>query len=196
MPKWDAQQRRIITARTGSRAPYRVCQWTPNREKWYVYRSTHRDIHIRWRPWTGYTVIGSGPVGSAYPEVIYLDPLKKVRLMKRRSVVSREGAILPALSAESKVLAKLPALREFLSATAYEDGTARTPGYFWFSNRRMLYEVILFDPDSGSRLPVTALTMDDVFVAAEALLTAPEAAWQPDKYLTEQLAKKTKRKGA
>lgn len=196
MPARDAQQRRILVQRQSARAPYRVSQWTPNREKWYVYRSPRRDIHIRWRPWTGYTVIGSGPVGSAYPEVIYLDPQGKVRLMKRRSVVSSAGAIVPALSSESKVLAKLPALREFLSATAYEDGSARTPGYFWFSNRRMLYEVILFDPDSGSRLPVTALTMDDVFAAAEALLNAPEAAWQPDKYLSEQLAKKTKRKGA
>jgi len=114
--------------------------------------------------------------------------------MKRRTPVQGKSVVMPALSAETKILTKLPQLVEFMTATAYEDGTPRTPGYIWFSNRGHLFEVTMFDPDSGGRMNVVAKTIDDVFAAADLILRAQEAPWLPDRYLTEQLEKKSKKK--
>jgi hypothetical protein len=116
--------------------------------------------------------------------------------MKRIAPAVGTEVIRPALPGTSLLLAKLPTLREFMTATAYDDGTARTPGYLWFSNRGTMFEVILFNPDSGSRLPVVAPTMDEVLAAVETVLKLPEAPWQPDRYLSEQLTKKTKKKAS
>lgn len=192
----DRLDRRVLVVNHERRSPYKVGQWAPHRVDWFIVRLARRDLFLRWCPWHGLQVIGSGAIGSPYPEVNYQDPHKKVKLMKRRSAVAPEAAIVPALSSESKILNKLAHLREFLSATAYEDGTARTPGYLWLSNRRHLYEVVLFDPDSGARLPLTALTLDDVLALADTMLATDGAAWMPDKYLSEQLAKRSKKKSA
>jgi hypothetical protein len=85
-------------------------------------------------------------------------------------------------------------LREFISATEYEDKTPRTPGYYTLRNRGAAYELTVYDPDSGTRLPCRGQTLDEVFALVEKLLGAVEAPWECDSYLTEQLARKGKRK--
>lgn len=114
--------------------------------------------------------------------------------MKRR--VPAEGGItsLPSLPSTSVILSKFKLLREFITATAYEDGGYRVPGYFWFMNRSTSFECILFDPDSGARLPCRGATIDEVLALVETLLGTENAPWEMDKYLSEQLSKRKKRK--
>jgi hypothetical protein len=113
--------------------------------------------------------------------------------MKRRQSIALEGVPVPALGATSVVLGKLPRLREFISATAYEDGSPRQTGYFWFSNDGAAYVLQLFDPDSGTRLPLRAPTIDEVLQLAEAALGLDNAPWLPDRFLQAKLSQ-TKRK--
>jgi hypothetical protein len=118
--------------------------------------------------------------------------------MKRRSAPANGVACLAPLPATSVILGKLPAIREYLTATAYEDGTARQPGYFTLRNRALTFEGTLYDPDSGTRLVVRANTLDEMLAGLEKLLGVEEAPWEIDPYLTEQLARRRKRgkKGA
>lgn len=114
--------------------------------------------------------------------------------MKKRAALGLEGVPIPALSMESKVLEKYPLLREFVSATAYEDGSMRMPGSLRLENKIICYQITLSDPDAGMRVSVSAATLDDVLKGVERLLGAPEAPWEVDRYLTEQLQKKKPKK--
>lgn len=117
--------------------------------------------------------------------------------MKRRAAPQGGLPVVPALPATSVMLGKLPLIREFLSATAYDDGTMRTPGYYTFRNRGHSYELTLSDPDSGMRLVARGPDIDKTFSLAETLLGTEDAQWEIDRYLTEQLEKKRpKKKGA
>jgi hypothetical protein len=113
--------------------------------------------------------------------------------LKRRDVGAGTSYIAPALTADSKLLGKLPALMEFLTATAYEDGTARTPGYMWVSNRTAAFEVTLFDPDGCSKLPCLGKTLDDAFALLESHLRGDNPPWQQDGFLVKK-AQEKKRK--
>lgn len=101
---------------------------------------------------------------------------------------------MPPLPSTSTLLPKCPALREFISATVYDDGTPRTPGYVTFRNRVTTYEVTVYDPDSASRLCARGPDLDHTLNLLEKLLGAEEAPWEPDRYLQEQQQSKLKRK--
>lgn len=117
--------------------------------------------------------------------------------MKRRVPLTEGNYIPPALPATSDVLRKLPQLREFITATTYEDGSVRVPGDFALRNRGTGFEVTLYDPDAGLRLPCRGSTIDDAFMLAEKLLGVEDAPWEVDDYLTQRLAKrKARKKGA
>lgn len=113
--------------------------------------------------------------------------------IKRRTPPEKELPI-PALPSDSKALAKFPLLREFLSATQYEDGAIRTPGYCTIRPRFIEWEITLYDPDGGVRVAIRARTLDDMLQAVEVVLSASEAPWEPDSYLQDQLAKRGKKK--
>jgi len=114
--------------------------------------------------------------------------------MFKRLAPAEGPTIRPALPGESKTLGKLSQLVAFIRDTVYEDGSPRNPGYFWFTNRWSAFEIILFDPDSCSRLVVAASTIDDTLALAEAALRAPEAPWVLDQYMLDRAAKKGKKK--
>lgn len=97
------------------------------------------------------------------------------------------------LSRESKLFARLPRLAEYLTRVSYDDGSPRVPSYYTLRNRGASFEVTVYDPDSGGRLPVNGATLDEAFLALEKLLGAEEAPWQPDKYLMSELARKAPR---
>jgi len=113
--------------------------------------------------------------------------------VKKRQVASGD-LILPFLGRDSKLLTKLPRLCEFVSATAYDDGEFRMPGYWTFRNRMTTYEVTLYDPNYGIRLTLRAVTIDEVFTLAEKAVDAEGMPWEVDNYLTEQLTKKKPKK--
>lgn len=194
MPIWDGLGRRVCVVGQ-RRSPYRPTQWSsPKCEGWLVLRLVSREWSVRVRPIQGWAVLSSWPVGVPDEVVKYPDPFPGRWSMFKRLVQADGPVLRPALSAETRTLGKLSMLVAFIRDTAYEDGSARQPGYFWFTNRWSAYEVILFDPDSCSRLVVTASTIDDTLALAEAALRAPEAPWVLDQYMVDRAAKKGKKK--
>lgn len=168
----------------------------PRRERWF-FVLTGTVLHLyHYKPRQGLWRVSRRAVGASDVLGTYLTPRPERDAMKRRLVSAEPGTPPPALPAVSTTLAKLPLLREFLTATAYDDGSIRTPGYVWLKNTGAVFEITCFDPDSGTRLPVRAATLDELLSAVEKLLGAEAAPWEADRYLTEQLTKKRRKKGA
>lgn len=150
-------------------------------------------ILMWWKAHQGYR-----PLAVARVQVPARDDLIQWHLPGEEVAIKRRQqldtpAVLPFLSSETKVLAKCPNLVEFLSATAYEDGLPRQPGYMTIRNRVIEYEITLYDPDAGQRVAVRARLLDQAFAGAEAVLSATDAPWEPDKYLQERMPKKKKK---
>lgn len=177
--------------RLGKRIP-RMAQTT--KPKWYVVRGKCVEYLVYFTPWTGSGLVAVDWVERGTSSRAWSSPLTYREMGMRKLTASSEGAPRPRLAYASKVFAKYPVLSDFLSATAYDDGTARTPGYSTIRNRIHCYEITLYDPDSGQRGSVTAVDFDSVHAAAEAFLGAETAPWGPDDYLMEQLEKRKKKK--
>lgn len=114
--------------------------------------------------------------------------------MKRRQAARPGDTVVPPLSSTSTLWPKLPAIREFITATEYEDKTPRTPGYITVRNRVTTFEVTMYDPDSGSRLSARAPTLDAALALVEQLLGVEDAPWEPDTYLQKLIAQNGKKK--
>lgn len=80
------------------------------------------------------------------------------------------------------MLPKLPLLREWLTATSYEDSGIRLPGALRLTTRDALWHLTLTDPDACARLLVSDPSLDRSLLLLEQLLGVPEAPWQLDPY--------------
>lgn len=172
----------------------RVRRWLPRREKWFRIEWGPVWSLLHWRPFKGLWVVSVGSKGVPNDTRAIITPRPKESRMKKRQPMSSANLPPVALPATSVILGKLPALREFLTATAYDDGDMRTPGYMTIRNRVTSFEVTLYDPDAGARMPVRGDTLDAVLVLVEQLLGVAEAPWEHDQYLTDQLTKKKRKK--
>lgn len=183
-----------LRLRPGAR-PRRLPRPQPvTREKRYWFNWGRLRFHLAWQPYVGLFFTSASDPGTGREVSAYLCPLKTERIVKRVVLASVMEAIKPALPWESKTLSKFPTFSHFMTDTTYDDGTPRTPGRWWWNNLSTTFEVILFNPDAGARLPVVAPTIDEMFAALEMITKAENAPWQPDKFLQEQLAKKSRKK--
>ena len=155
------------------------------RGRWYL---------AHWLSRAGYRITQWGPVGLP-PEAVTLADCHDVEdaRMKRRTPAEAGLPAVP-LDASSKLFGKLSLVCEFLTSTAYDDGTPRTPGYVTWRNRGGSFEITAYDPDAGLRCAVRHMTIDGAWAALDVLIGATEAPWEIDQYLTDQLLKKKKRR--
>lgn len=175
----------------------KIKQWTPRTgERWLRVVSGDRWYLIQWLPREGWWITSAGIEGPAGSGQYYSAPRYQGDAMKRRNLNEGGKATTPALPSLSTILGKLPALREFVTATSYDDGSARVPGYFTFRNRGIVFEVTVYDPDSGTRLAARAPKIDEALCLIEQLLGVEEAPWEIDQYLTDQLLRRAKKKRA
>ena len=171
----------------------RPSQWLGGREKRYVLAVPQGYVYVCYLPF-----IGVFPV--AFCQVLTNDLAEynlfvdvRSKAMKRLSIGSEVGGILPLLSKESKLFGKLPHLVEFLVATTYEDGTPRAPGRLWFDQDGIAFTITLFEPTGFARMRLRANTLDDVWMLAEKALAAENAPWEADQYAREKAAIKKKK---
>lgn len=171
----------------------RPCQWLPSREKWFYFERPPHLLLLHWKPWGGIWLVAErrGDV-SAEPHTLSPRP-ETTMAIKKRQPAPQSGQQQPAAKATSVLLAKLPALREWLTATAYEDGSARTPGRLSLEVYGTTWSLLLRDPDAAARLPIRGEDLDKVLLLAEQLLGVEEAPWERDNYLAEQLGKKKRK---
>jgi hypothetical protein len=174
---------------------YRPGQWVPpHRETWLRVLTPARWYLYLWVPHSAWYLQSSGTVDSPYDEPDYRVLVEELRVKKRAPLVSGASAIVPALPSKSLILGKLPTVREWLTCTVYEDGTPRVPSYITLRNRGSSFEVTLYDPDQGARLPVGGPEIDHVLLALEQLLCVDEQPWEIDQYLAKQLQRGGKRR--
>jgi len=95
--------------------------------------------------------------------------------------------------ATSVILAKLPLIREWLSATAYDDGSVRQTGALRITSRDALWHLTLTDPDARARLMVSDTSLDKALLLLETLLGADQAPWQADPYAKSPAPGKAKK---
>lgn len=169
-------------------------QWLPLKVKRYVWACAHWWRIMLWQPGRGMWLTAVYPRGQLGSPPTYVSLPPKGRTVKRRAPMTGEGIALPVLSAESKTLHKLPLIREFLTATAYDDGSMRTPGYLWLINDGPAFSLHLFDVDAAARLVLRASTLDEVFQLAETALGMEAAPWLPDRFLAARKEGGTKKR--
>lgn len=172
----------------------RVRSYLPSREKWYYLQRGQHCLLLHWRPWAGIWLVAErygGPRG----ELLYHTPRpeKVMAIRKRPGQVSNDVKV-PEAKVTSLILAKLPALREWMVSTLYDDGSARVPGKINIEVYGSMWCVTLRDANNGLRLPVRGEELDKCLLLVEQYLGVEEAPWERDQYLTDQLAKKTKKK--
>lgn len=166
----------------------------PRFEKWYYLERGRYLLLLHWQPFHGIRLASESLV-SQWPETLRSVSLEdyKVALKKRDPMAGPRGAA-QGPKPTSTILGKLPALREFLSATTYEDGTNRTVGNLRIGSQGRLWEMTLQDPDALARLTVREEDCDKCLLLLEQLLGVPEAPWETDRYLAEKAAKGNKKK--
>lgn len=152
-----------------------------------------RYLRLRWCPWDGgYAAEAEGLV-ACFPALTHHYPRPKEISMKRREALGLKGVPMPGPNAASILLGKLPAIREFLSCTEYEDRTARTVGALRITSRGTTWMLTLTDPDARARLCVSDASLDKALMLMEQLLGVAECPWEADPYAEEREAKKRKK---
>jgi len=172
----------------------RVHQVLPRYEKWFYFRRGHHLLLLHWAPHQGIWLVAER-IGSEFsdPHTVTPRPEKKMPI-KRRPGPTAGPAHMPEAKVTSVILAKLPALREWMVATTFDDGSARESGKLSLEIYGTSWCLMLRDPNNGLRLPVRGEDLDKTLLLAEQLLGVEEAPWERDNWLTEQLAKKRKKK--
>lgn len=167
--------------------------WLPRCERYYVYRLAGKDFLLLSKPFTGLLVLSSVPTGSPGTAGITQFVNLESRRMKKLSAGLGDEEKLPALSADSTVLKRFPRLCEFLTATAYDDGSPRAPGRLWLDNDGIAFTITLFEPTAYKRVRLRGNTLDDAIVLAEKHLGLESAPWEADQYARDRATKKTKK---
>lgn len=165
-----------------------------SRHKRTLYLVSGRHfLYLRWCPWEGgYAVVSEGLVAS-FPARTHTYQLPQRLTMKRQEALGLKGVALPGPVPASVMLSKLPAIREFLSCTEYDDKLPRTVGALRITSRGTMWTLTLTDPDRAARLCVTDASLDKALGLMEQLLGVPECPWEPDPYAAERLGKKAKK---
>lgn len=191
----DGQGYRIVRADTAT-SRRRAGQWLPRKPTKLVLRSGGWEYLVDWRPWHGLWV--QSVRREAHPREPWSDTWEREekRTMRRLKLAEGDSGPVPAASSESKLLGRMKLVLEHCTATAYDDGAPRTPGYLWVKTSGTTWIVTLFDPDGGARLDCRASTLDEAFALGEKWLSAEDAPWEIDEYLRERQAKKVKKKRA
>lgn len=165
-------------------------QWLPKAERYYVWRLGGRDFLVLWKPFKGLCVLSSEPVGSpglaGRVQFVNLESAK----MKKLAMGMGDDDKLPPLSSDSVVFKKFPRLCEFLTATSYDDGSARAPGRLWLDNDGIAFTVTLFEPSCFKRVRLRGNTLDDAVALAERHLGMDGAPWEADQYARDKAGKK------
>lgn len=147
----------------------------------------------RWIARQGVRYLATRPGDGHAAAWKYLNLSEEYSMPIRRRAVDPLTLAAPEASSETAYLVLNPLLIEFLTATSYDDGAPRVPGYFTVRIRGTEWEMTLYDPDGGVRLPLRAPCVDDVMTAAEAALGTENSSWEPDQYLLKQLAQRPKK---
>lgn len=183
----------LVWGRTRPGVP-RPRTWVPRRETWYHLVRAGHWLLLSWQPYRGMWLVADR-VGSADgPTVLYSPVPEWGMTLKRRPGPGAAGAVQPAAQAASTIMGKLPAMREFLTATVYDDGSARAPGRLRIETQGTIWAVTVQDPDACARLTCRAPTLDGALLLVEQCLGVEDSPWELDRYLAQAQTTSKKKK--
>lgn len=165
----------------------------PKRRDLYVLVMQHGTLHLHWVPGAGIHVLAVNQYGRDKPLYKYDRTKQGTPYMQRRQVKPVDGTTFPGASRTSIVLAKFPVLLAQASVTAYNDGSARQPGWFTIRTRGKLWEITAKEPDGACSLTVQDASLDAALLTLEKLLTAEDAPWETDPFLLKRVPKGRKK---
>lgn len=111
--------------------------------------------------------------------------------VKKRKPREVGAEVPPHLAAvESDLFTRLLPLVSHCADTRYDDGSARTVGWWTVKTMGSAWVVEVKDPDTCSRLVIVQQSIDDALTLASVLLESDEAPWEPDPWLKAAAAKK------
>lgn len=166
----------------------------PGCEKWFLVDRGRYRLLMHWLPHHGVR-LAAEYLRDAYPTPLRSFDLEEYKMaIKKRDPMAGPRGAAQGPSAVSVILAKLPALREFLSCTTYEGGSMRTVGNMRVASQGRLWEITLQDPDALARLTVRDESLDKALMLLEQLLGVEEAPWETDRWLVERSTKNQKKK--
>jgi len=168
-------------------------RWLPRRERRYLIAAGHVYINVQFQPFRGLYPMSLVSVRDGLLHEVSAYPSLWSKAMKRISMGDDDGKPMPPLSSESVVFKKFPRLREFLSHTAYEDGSLRQPGRMWLDSDSIAFVCTLFEPTAMVRVRLRAATLDDVLTLAEHHLGSENPAWEIDQWARDKAVPKKKK---
>lgn len=153
-----------------------------------------RILRFAWVPWFGLCLHSESDAKTLkVVYVTYRQPAGELS-MKKREALGLGGVPTPAASATSTMLNKVPTIREYLTATSYEDQSLRQVSALRLTTRGGMWTVTLTDPDTMARLVMTAAECDKCLLSLETILQAPDCPWERDPYAKEPKAPRPKKK--
>ena len=179
-----------ISRRNVSSGRRKPCRWMPkNLTAWVI---TIRGVEVTLQSKAGvgitaWSLVRDGEVLSFWGGITFWGDF-----MAKRRVPRAVGAEVPAhlAAVETNLFGKLVPLVLHCCETRYEDGTARTPGWWTLKTMGSAWVIEVKDPDTCSRLVVIQQSVDDCLNLASVLLESEEAPWEPDPWMRAQSARK------
>lgn len=182
------------TCRSGTR---RLCrtrprQWAPRTNFKLSIVGLALTTECWYRPRVGYTPTAMYHGRGAWGTPATTFPPAEVKPVKRRNVGGAGANDVVTLADQTTtVMAPLKNLVAHCAVRKYEDGTARTPGWWTVKTMGSAWVVQVKDPDACAQLQATAAKLDDALALADLLLGSEEAPWEPDPWLQKGRGKKS-----
>lgn len=161
----------------------------------FVYLAVgDRIVRYHWVPWLGLQLHSeTADIMGGANFVMHRQYLKGITV-KKREALGLVGVPIPAAPKASTMLAKVPTVREYLSETAYEDGSSRQVSALRITTRGAMWSLTITDPDARARVVMVAGELDKALLALEALLQAPDCPWEADPWAPQERKPRGKKK--
>jgi hypothetical protein len=171
----------------------RVCRYMPKGVSEFYMNTRSHTLLLTARYKRGICVLAAWKRGNKYlgsESRVYEAEWPNMAIRKRE--VSKSD--VQHLAAVETVLfhAHMP-LIEHCALRKYEDGTDREPGWITLKVTGAAWVIQVKDPDSATSFSAVADTIDKALDTAALLLACDEAPWEPDIWLAQAKAKKSKK---
>lgn len=180
----------VLTRRVPVGTRFRPRKWATRHWQGYrlqLARSTVRIVSRRWWGISAWSIVRDGVESKLWEADTYMELAE----MKKRKPSGEAASTAVHLAAvESVVFSKLHPIVAHCSATKYDDGDARKPGWVTIKTMGSAWIVEAKDPDTCCRLTVVQSSLDDALALLSLMLEAEEAPWESDPWLKQQGSRK------
>lgn len=183
---------RILIRGRGGSGRKRPRKWLPTDWETWVVNVGCADVHLFGRRGFGISAWSLHRVDGV--RLLWCDCVHYGDVVVKKRKPREVGAEVPPhlAAVESDLFCKLLPLVAHCADTRYDDGSARTPGWWTLKTMGSAWVVEVKDPDTCSRLVVVQQSVDDALTLASVLLESEEAPWERDPWMVAQQAKKKK----